>query len=59
MLGRHFEPAAVYCAYTLTAGHSWLVNILCWQVCLKNPLGCACSRPFPADDVVSAQDFLI
>ena len=57
--GQHFEPEAVECVYTQTAGQPWLVNALCWQACFRHPQGRDRRRAITEDDILAAQEVLI
>ena len=57
--GQEFEPAAIECLYTQTAGQPWLVNALCRHACFKNLQGRDRSRAITEDDILAAQEVLI
>ena len=57
--GQRFEPEAVECVYTQTAGQPWLVNALCWHTCFKHPQGRDRRRAITEDDILAAQEVLI
>ena len=57
--GQRFEPVAVECVYTQTAGQPWLVNALCWQACFRHPQGRDRRRAITEEDILAAQEVLI